>query len=97
MALRISEPLVDRAQLLGLARQALRDHGLPAGGAEDLVQDAYVAWCTADAVRDPGAWIAGAIRNLARVQARRAGGLRLADPLDGPHLSLSEPWARGGS
>ena len=97
MALRVQDPLVERDQLVELARAALRDYGLSMEAAEDLVQDAYVAWCAADAVRDPGAWLAGTIRNLVRVRARRARGLRLADPLETPHLSLDEPWARGGS
>jgi DNA-directed RNA polymerase specialized sigma24 family protein len=91
----LRDPAAERDRLIEHARRSLREHGLPPADAEDLVQDAYVAWCASDAVRDPLNWLFGAIRNLARVRARRQAGLRPSDPLERGCLSLDEPWARG--
>lgn len=93
----MQDPLAARAHLVEFGARVLREHGQPADGAEDLVQDAYEAWCEAVAVRDPGAWLRGCMRNLARSAARRSRGERPHDPLEERHLSLDAPWARGGS
>ena len=93
--MQISPP--EREPLLDFARFQLRNRGLDAEAAEDLVQDAYVEWCAASAVSDPAAWLRGCIRNMVRALIRQERGERPADPLEVGHLSLDEPWARGGS
>ncbi len=53
-----------RRRLLGLAYRLLGE----ASGAEDVVQDAFVRWSTADrdSVRDPAAWLTTVVVNLCR-------------------------------
>jgi RNA polymerase sigma factor (sigma-70 family) len=64
--------LAEAARLRPLARALVRD----AAAAEDLVQEAWVAWLRRrGAVADPAAWFAGTLRHLAR-QSRRGAGRR---------------------
>lgn len=90
-------PVPSRGELVGFARQVLRERGLSEEDAEDLVHDAYAEWYASAAVREAGVWLRGCVRNMARERARKHRGERPADALEVQHYSLDLQWARGGS
>ncbi|HVS62068.1 MAG TPA: sigma-70 family RNA polymerase sigma factor [Thermoanaerobaculia bacterium] len=62
--------------------------GIPAQDAEDLVQQALLAYLLkADRIRDPDAWLAGAVRREC-LQYLRARQRRLYDAIDGALLEV---------
>jgi len=62
--------------------------GIPAQDAEDLVQQAFLAFLMkSDRIRDPDAWLAGAVRREC-LQYLRARQRRLYDAIDGALLEV---------